>query len=131
MRNGRHGWSVDQTIPASRHEPRDGHLGPRDEHRELRVGHHEFRIETQRLPDDHPSARLSRLGRPFGRDESHAARRRLPSRMLPTMDVRLGSGRDQKLGGVASRQPIGPYGGQNPMGLPENEKRTPEGVLFL
>ena len=100
-------------------------------HRGLLVGHRGPRTGEQHLPDDRSNARLERLGRPFRRDESHEECRRLPSRMIPTRDVRLGSGKDLKLGGVASRQPIGPDGGQNPRTLPENEKRTPEGVLFL
>lgn len=137
-RNERRAPSVDQRNRSDHlgyrtclREPRACRLGLLGGHRELLDGHRGFRNEVQSPPGDHSNARRGRAGRQIGRDVSHALRRRLPSRLTPTRDVRLGSGMDQKLGGVASRQPIGPDGGQNPRTLPENEKRTPEGVLFL
>ena len=130
-RNEHRDWSIDQRIRTSRREVQVGCLEPLGDHRERRAGHHEHRTEAQPLPGGHSSDRRGRQDRQLGRDASHEERRRLPWRMIPTRDVRLGSGTDQKLGGVASRQPIGPDGGQNPETLPENEKRTPEGVLFV
>jgi hypothetical protein len=61
----------------------------------------------------------------------HEQRRHLLLRRTPMRDDRLGSAMDQKMGGEALRQPIGRWRGQNPETLPENEKGTPEGALFI
>jgi len=76
-------------------------------------------------PDVQPRAARSRL-----RDQSELPMGLL-SRRHPMRDGRLGSEVNQMKGGVASQQPIGQRRGQNPVNLPENEKRTPEGVLFI
>lgn len=101
-----------------RHERQDDHHGNRD-------------VLLPRWAD-HSTLPHEGRGRRIGQDATHHwVRRNVPERRIPLWDDLHGDAMNQKLGGEACRQPIGRSRGQNPWTLPENEKRTPEGVLFL